>query len=197
MLEQVKAQQAAYPVHQQRGHTARRRPPKQPRSAGSAIEGASAAPRCCRGAGLKQPNGIALVFRYVTDLPADQRAVAAPGVTSATEITVETNSRDIAGPSDHKPTRWQPRPARRVDAVADSCSPLYGKVRRTHRWRRQSGANSSLKPNFLASWENTGKFINFSLHIRISHRKHDEDQYPTAKIPYAMEQGINCALAGN
>src|SRR6516164_9995496 len=30
----------------------------------------------------------------------------------------------------------------------------------THRWRRQSGANSSLKPNFLASWENTGKFIN-------------------------------------
>jgi len=27
VLEQVKAQQAAYPVHQQRGHTARRRPP--------------------------------------------------------------------------------------------------------------------------------------------------------------------------
>ena len=27
VLEQVKAQQAAYPTHQQRGHTARRRPP--------------------------------------------------------------------------------------------------------------------------------------------------------------------------
>src|SRR6516165_5646809 len=70
-------------------------------------------------------------------------------------------------------------------------------VRSTRCWRRQSGANSSLKPNFLASWENTGKFINFGLHIRISYRKHDWDQYLTAKIPYAMEQGINCALAGN
>src|SRR6516225_11433414 len=92
---------------------------------------------------FKQPNGIALVFRYVTELPADQRAVAAPGVTSATEITVETNSRDIAGPSDHKPTRWQPRPARRVDAVADSCSPLYGKVRRTHRWSEADSNHQS------------------------------------------------------
>jgi hypothetical protein len=27
VLEQVKAQQAAYPAYQQRGHTARRRPP--------------------------------------------------------------------------------------------------------------------------------------------------------------------------
>jgi hypothetical protein len=33
-------------------------------------------------------------------------------------------------------------------------------VRLTHRWRKQSGANSSLKkPKFPASWENTGKFI--------------------------------------
>jgi hypothetical protein len=30
----------------------------------------------------------------------------------------------------------------------------------TPRWRRQSGTNSSLKPNFPASWENTRKFIN-------------------------------------
>jgi len=30
VLEQVKAQQAAYPAHQQRGHTARRRPAEQP-----------------------------------------------------------------------------------------------------------------------------------------------------------------------
>ena len=53
VLEQVKAQQAAYPPRQQRGHIARQRPPNN-LEAGSAVEGTGTTPRCCRGCGLRQ-----------------------------------------------------------------------------------------------------------------------------------------------
>jgi hypothetical protein len=39
VLELVKAQHAAYPARQQRGHAARQRPAEQPRGAGSAVQG--------------------------------------------------------------------------------------------------------------------------------------------------------------
>jgi len=52
VLEQIKAQQAAYPAWRQRGHVCAAAATEQPRGAGSAVEGAGATPRCCRGAGL-------------------------------------------------------------------------------------------------------------------------------------------------
>ena len=59
---------------------------EQPRSAGSAVEGASATPRRCRNAGLRPSGSRAdrhrLIFRYVTRLspkPADERALARVG----------------------------------------------------------------------------------------------------------------------
>jgi hypothetical protein len=71
-----KAQQAAYPARQQRGHGARQRPPNNLEApAGSAVEGAGPTPRCCRGCGLRQRDrglinsAAPLVFRYVTELP--------------------------------------------------------------------------------------------------------------------------------
>src|SRR4029077_15615589 len=54
VLEQVKAQQAAYPPRQQRGHIARRATANQPRGARPAVEGTGTTPRCCRGCGLRQ-----------------------------------------------------------------------------------------------------------------------------------------------
>jgi hypothetical protein len=49
---------------------------------------------------------------------------------------------------------------------------------------------------FPVSWENTGKSSILASYIRISRRKHVQDQCLTGRIPYAVEQGINCAPAG-
>jgi hypothetical protein len=74
VLEHVKAQQAAYPAHQQRGHTARRRWANNLEAPSLPVEGVSATPCCCRGAGLRQRTRSRaerrrLYFRYVTELP--------------------------------------------------------------------------------------------------------------------------------
>jgi len=57
VLEQVKAQQAAYPAHQQ-GPYCPEATAEQPRSPGSAVEGPSATPLFRRGAGLRQRTPI-------------------------------------------------------------------------------------------------------------------------------------------
>src|SRR5437762_4736035 len=57
VLEQVKAQQAAYPARQRRGHVARQRPAEQSRGAGSAVKGTGTTPQCCRGFGLRLQTG--------------------------------------------------------------------------------------------------------------------------------------------
>lgn len=70
VLEQVKAQQAAYPS----ASAARRAAAtaEQPRGAGSAVEGPGPTPRRGRGSGLRRPDGgliaraASLVFRSVT-----------------------------------------------------------------------------------------------------------------------------------
>ena len=58
---------------------------EQPRSAGSAVEGAGTTPRCCRGCGLRQRTGwradrdsCLLVFRYVTEMSPAKPATIAP-----------------------------------------------------------------------------------------------------------------------
>ncbi len=61
VLEQIKAQQAAYPARQQRGHGARQRPPNN-LEAWTAVTRAATTPHRCRGTGL-----TSLVFRYVTE----------------------------------------------------------------------------------------------------------------------------------
>ena len=68
----------------------------------------------------------------------------------------------------------------------------------TRRWRRQSGANSSLKGrNSLLAGKIQGNSSILLSEIRISDRKRDEDQRLTDEIPYAAEQGNNFARAGN
>src|ERR1700736_2664204 len=86
VLEQVKAQQAAYPARA-RGATAAA---EQSRGAGSAVEGPGTTPRCCRGSGLRQrtewradPTAVSPVRRYAPKLPPAEaghhRAVAGVG----------------------------------------------------------------------------------------------------------------------
>ena len=60
----------------------------------------------------------------------------------------------------------------------------------------QSGANPSLAPQFPASWENTGKFINSDLRHSNFLSKTRVRSATYASIPCAAEQGNNCALAG-
>ena len=67
----------------------------------------------------------------------------------------------------------------------------------TLRWRRQSRANSSLKPNSLASWENTGNFVRLGLRVRLLARNWAGNSMVCDAIPYALEQGIYFGLAGN
>jgi hypothetical protein len=70
VLEQVKAQQAAYPAHQQRGHTARQRPPNN-------LE--VFRPRGERHAMLlsrRRPDRHSIVFRYVTKLSCQSATIA-------------------------------------------------------------------------------------------------------------------------
>ena len=78
VLEQVKAQQAAYPARQQREHVARQRPPNNLEAPGLPSKGR--APRCCRGSGLRHPDGglIPSVFRYITEIPPAKPATIAP-----------------------------------------------------------------------------------------------------------------------
>jgi hypothetical protein len=52
VLEQVKAQQAAYPARQQRGHIARQRPPNNLEAPGLPPKGRAPRQPCCRGCGL-------------------------------------------------------------------------------------------------------------------------------------------------
>jgi len=69
---------------------------------------------------------------------------------------------------------------------------------RTLRWRKQSGANSSLwGANFPASWENTGKFIDSGFRHPNLPSKARLRSKPYRQIPCAAEQGINCVRAGN
>ena len=56
VLEQIKAQQAAYPARQQRGHVCAAATAEQPRGAGSAVKGAGATPWCYRSAGRSPPS---------------------------------------------------------------------------------------------------------------------------------------------
>ena len=80
VLEQVKAQQAAYPARQQRGHIARQRPPNNLEAPGLPSK-AGAAPRCRRSSGLIA-TAASIVFRYVTKLSrqtGDHRAVVRVG----------------------------------------------------------------------------------------------------------------------
>ena len=67
----------------------------------------------------------------------------------------------------------------------------------TRRWRRQSRANPSLEPKFPASRENTGNFIHFGLGAHQRQAKRGAEPGTYRPIPYASEQGIFCALAGN
>jgi hypothetical protein len=54
VLQQVKAQQAAYPAHQQRGHIARQRPPNNLEAPGLPSRGRATAPGCCDRSSLKR-----------------------------------------------------------------------------------------------------------------------------------------------
>jgi hypothetical protein len=70
VLQQVKAQQAAYPARQQRGHVTRQQPPNNLEAPGLPSKGRAPTPRCGRGSGLRRPDGgliaraASLVFRY-------------------------------------------------------------------------------------------------------------------------------------
>src|SRR6516162_10678335 len=68
-------------------------------------------------------------------------------------------------------------------------------VRTTLRWRVRSELVS--EGYFPASWENTGKFIDSGLSHPNFQSKALVDQRLTVRIPCEMEQGNNCALAGN
>jgi hypothetical protein len=57
-------------------------------------------------------------------------------------------------------------------------------------WRRQSGANLSLKPKFPASREFTGNFIESGLRGASTAGKKGIKSEPYEPIPYASEQGI-------
>ena len=50
---------------------------------------------------------------------------------------------------------------------------------------------------FPASWEYTGKFIDFCLGQPILSSEGPFTSRPYDQIPYATEQGINCRVAGN
>jgi hypothetical protein len=52
-------------------------------------------------------------------------------------------------------------------------------------------------PKFPASRENTGNFIDFGSPIGIIHPKEPSKSMPYRQIPYATEQGIKWAAAGN
>ena len=67
----------------------------------------------------------------------------------------------------------------------------------TPRWRGQSRANSSLKPKFPASWENTGNFVRLGPRVRLLSWNRGTNSMIYNPIPYASEQGIYFGLAGN
>src|SRR5580700_10247111 len=67
----------------------------------------------------------------------------------------------------------------------------------TPRWRRQSLANPSLKPEFPASWENTGNSVRLGLRVRLLVRNYVVYSMVYDAIPYASEQGIYFGLTGN
>src|SRR6202040_616589 len=64
----------------------------------------------------------------------------------------------------------------------------------TPRWRRQSRANPSLKPEFPASWENTGNSVRLGLRVRLLVRNRAAESITYDAIPYASEQGIYLGL---
>ena len=67
----------------------------------------------------------------------------------------------------------------------------------TRRWRRQSRANSSLKANSLLAGKIQGTSSILASGVRITGSKLRSGSMPYRQIPYATEQGINCAIAGN
>src|SRR6516225_9486840 len=68
----------------------------------------------------------------------------------------------------------------------------------TRRRRRQSRANPSLETrNSLLAGKIQGNSSISASDIRISHRMYSWDQRLTVKIPCELEQGNNCARAGN
>jgi hypothetical protein len=50
---------------------------------------------------------------------------------------------------------------------------------------------------FPASWENTGNFVRRGLRARLSAQNQEPNSTVYDPIPYASEQGIYFALAGN
>ncbi len=78
VLEQVKAQQAAYPARQQRGHVARQRPPNNLEAPGLPSKGRAPRHGAAAAAGLIGATAVSLVFRYVTEMPPAKPATIAP-----------------------------------------------------------------------------------------------------------------------
>ena len=68
---------------------------------------------------------------------------------------------------------------------------------RTHRWRGQSRANLSLNPNFPASRENAGNFVDSGVNGASKAAKTAAKSVCYEPIPDASEQGIFGARAGN
>ena len=70
-------------------------------------------------------------------------------------------------------------------------------VRLTPRWRGQSRANPSLNPNFPASRENAGNFVDSGVNGASKAAKKAAKSVFYELIPDAPEQGIFGARAGN
>src|SRR2546421_12147397 len=68
---------------------------------------------------------------------------------------------------------------------------------RTHRWRRESRANSSLNPNSLVTGQKYRDFHRRSLRIRLVARNPEPNPVTYDPIPYASEQGSYFGLARN
>jgi len=117
--------------------------------------------------------------------------------TKAARLNVHPSKGTVWSP--HFDWPFQPK----LDGVRDRNEPTANtEVRRTHRWRRQSGANSSLWPNFPASWGEIHRFCSPRSEYPIESAMGIKDlqtKFPTQpnKEIISPEQGIKSAHQGS